>query len=227
MADGEVPTRIRLLEAAVAVMAEGGWAAVTSRVVADRAQANNALVHYYFGSVDALRRAAVMHAVEKELEGPVEAILRAGDALAGVADAVRELVARGPGTAGQRVMVEAMLHGIRDAELRAETERQIRMFRDLLAARLAENQAAGTLRADADPRGLAVVIAALLDGLLMHVLIDPETEAGDAAAGLLALLRAPGTAPGPASCTEPGPAPHRAAGRADEDGGDEDDATRQ
>ncbi|MFB4310118.1 TetR/AcrR family transcriptional regulator [Actinomadura sp. GTD37] len=198
MADGEAPTRIRLLEAAVAVMAESGWAAVTSRVVADRARANNALVHYYFGSVDALRRAAVMHAVEKELEGPVEAILRAEDALAGVADAVRELVDRGPGTAGQRVMVEAMLHGLRDDELRAETERQIRMFRDLLEAGLAANQEAGLLRPDADPRGLAVVLAALMDGLLMHVLIDPETGAGDATAGLLALLRPSGPPPGQA-----------------------------
>jgi AcrR family transcriptional regulator len=198
MADGAVPTRIRLLEAAVAVMAEGGWAAVTSRAVAERARANNALVHYYFGSVDALGRAAVMHAVEKEVEGPVEAILRAGDALTGVADAVRELVDRGPGTAGQRVMVEAMTHGLRDGELRAETERQIRMFRDLLAARLAENQAAGLLRPDADPRGLAVVFAALLDGLLMHVLIDPGTEAGEATAGLAALLRPAGPPPGQA-----------------------------
>lgn len=199
MADGAVPTRIRLLEAAVAVMAEGGWAAVTSRAVAERARANNALVHYYFGSVDALRRAAVMHAVQKELEGPVEAILRSADALTGFTDAVRGLVDRGLGTAGQRVLVEAMTHGLRDGELRAETERQVRMFRGLLAARLAENQAAGLLRPDADPRGLAVVFAALLDGLLMHVLIDPEgTEAGEAAAGLTALLRPAGAPPGQA-----------------------------
>jgi AcrR family transcriptional regulator len=209
MADREVPTRIRLLEAAVAVMAESGWAGVTSRVVADRAQANNALVHYYFGSVDALRRAAVMHAVEKELEGPVAAILRSEDALTGVADAIRELLGRGPGAAEQRVLVEAMLHGLRDDGLRAETERQIRMFRDLLAARLAENRAAGLLRPDADPRGLAVLLTALMDGLLMHVLIDPETEAGDAAAGLLALLRPAGPPPGHA------------------DEGDDDDATRK
>lgn len=198
MAEGGAPTRIRLLEAAVEVMAESGWAAVTSRVVADRARANNALVHYYFGSVDALRRAAVMHAVERELEGPVEAILRAGDVLTGVADAVRGLVDRGPGTSGERVMVEAMLHGLRDAELRAETERQIRMFRDLLAARLADDQAAGLLRPDADPRALAVLLAALMDGLLMHVLIDPETGAGDATAGLMALLRPSGPPPGQA-----------------------------
>ncbi|TDD31302.1 TetR family transcriptional regulator [Actinomadura sp. KC06] len=192
MAGGDAPTRIRLLEAAVEVMAESGWSAVTSRAVAERARANNALVHYYFGSVDALRRAAVMHAVEKELEGPVEALLRAEDVLDGVADAVRGLIERGPGTAQQRVVVEALMQGLRDEELRGEGVRQIRTFRDLLAARLAENRAAGLLRADADPAALAVVLTALMDGLLLHVLIDPDTDAAGATDRLLALLRPTG-----------------------------------
>ncbi|MFG2091332.1 MULTISPECIES: TetR/AcrR family transcriptional regulator [unclassified Spirillospora] len=192
MAGDEVPTRIRLLDAAVAVMAESGWSGVTSRGVAERARANNALVHYYFGSVDALRRAAVTHAVELELAGPVEAILRNEDVLDGVADAVRALIDRGPGSSGQRVLVEALMHGLRDGELREESERQIRMFRDLLSARLAENRAAGLLRADADPEGLAVVLAALIDGLLLHVLIDAGTDVGGPMAGLLALLRPAG-----------------------------------
>ncbi|MFI0409034.1 TetR/AcrR family transcriptional regulator [Actinomadura sp. 3N508] len=195
----QVPTRIRLLEAAVAVMAESGWSAVTSRVVAERARANNALVHYYFGSVDALRKAAVMHAVEKELEGPVEAILQAEDVLDGVAEAIDGLVERGPGTPQQRVVVEALMQGLRDEELREAGIQQIRAFRDLLAARLAAGRDAGLLRADADPAGLAVVLGALLDGLLLHVLIDPGTDAATATRGLLALLRPAGTggSPGP------------------------------
>ncbi|TYB41430.1 TetR/AcrR family transcriptional regulator [Actinomadura chibensis] len=189
MAGEEVPTRVRLLEAAVAVMSEGGWSAVTSRAVAERARANNALVHYYFGSVDALRRAAVTHAVEMELEGPVTAILQAEDALDGVSAAIRGLVDRGTGTAGQRVMAEALLHGLRDPGLRADSARQIRTFRELLAARLTENRDAGRLRADADPEGLAVLLAALMDGLLLHVLLDEGTDAAGAADGLLGLLR--------------------------------------
>lgn len=200
MTGDEVPTRVRLLQAAVAVLAESGWAAVTSRAVAERARANNALVHYYFGSVDALRRAAVMHAVEMELAAPVEAILRRESVLDGLADAVDVLVGHGSGGAGQRVLVEALVHGVRDDELREECERQIRMFRDLLAERLAANREAGLLRADADPAGLAVLLAALLDGLLLHVMLDPRTDAAGSAAGLLALLRPSG---GPPSGTAP------------------------
>ncbi|GAA2167213.1 TetR/AcrR family transcriptional regulator [Actinomadura napierensis] len=218
MASGEVPTRVRLLEAAVAVMAESGWAAVTSRAVAERAQANNALVHYYFGSVDALRRAAVMHGIERELEGPVNAILQAPDVLDGVDQAVAVLTAGGG--PGQRVMAEALVAGLRDGELREQSAVQLRMFRDLLAARLAADRDAGRLRPDADPAGLAVVIAALLDGLLLHALMDPATDTAAAAASITALLRA--AAPEQTPDAPPG----GPAERPPADEGDDDDAAR-
>jgi AcrR family transcriptional regulator len=235
MASGEVPTRVRLLEAAVAVMAEGGWAAVTSRAVAERAQANNALVHYYFGSVDALRRAAVMHGIETELEGPVTAILQAPDVLDGVVAAVAGLASRGAAGPGQRVMAEALVAGLRDEELRAQSAVQVRMFRDLLASRLAADRDAGRLRADADPAALAVVLTALLDGLLLHAVMDPETDVTGSAASLTALLRAAAPAAGPESGTESGPAAASAAGgpsgeptgRPTADQGDDGDASRQ
>ena len=47
-------TRTALLDAAEAVLIEQGYAAVTSRRVAERAGANSALVHYYFESMDGL-----------------------------------------------------------------------------------------------------------------------------------------------------------------------------
>jgi AcrR family transcriptional regulator len=47
-------TRTALLDAAAAVMLEEGYAAVTSRRLAQRAGVNNGLVSYYFGTMDAL-----------------------------------------------------------------------------------------------------------------------------------------------------------------------------
>jgi AcrR family transcriptional regulator len=47
-------TRSALLDAAEALLLEEGYAAVTSRRVAERAGANSGLVHYYFGSMDGL-----------------------------------------------------------------------------------------------------------------------------------------------------------------------------
>jgi AcrR family transcriptional regulator len=47
-------TRTALLDAAAAVMLEEGYAAVSTRRVAQRAGANNGLVSYYFGTMDGL-----------------------------------------------------------------------------------------------------------------------------------------------------------------------------
>ncbi|MFC5186024.1 TetR/AcrR family transcriptional regulator [Actinomadura harenae] len=185
-------TRTRLLDAAVELIAESGWAATTSRSVAERAGVNNALVHYYFGSVDALRRAAVTHALESELEGPVLAILQADDTLDGVLHAVGSLTREDAATPGPRVLAEALVQGLRDPVLREQTATQLRAFRELLAARLAEDRAAGRLRGEADPAALAVVLTALLDGLLLHRLADPGFDAMSPTASVLGLLRPPG-----------------------------------
>ncbi|OLT37342.1 hypothetical protein BJF79_29810 [Actinomadura sp. CNU-125] len=157
MPDPEVPTRVRLLEAAVAILAEDGWGAMTSRGVAERAGVNNALVHYYFGSVDALRRAAVLHAIEQELEGPITAIMEAPDVLDGVVAAIARLTA--PETTGGenggprlRVITEALVHGLRDEELRRTSVEQLALFRGALADRFAAQTRRGRLRADAEGR---------------------------------------------------------------------------
>lgn len=47
-------TRDAILDATVAIMVEDGYAAVTSRRVAERAGLNAPLIHYHFGSMDDL-----------------------------------------------------------------------------------------------------------------------------------------------------------------------------
>lgn len=181
-------TRPRLLEAAVGLMAEGGWFAVTSEGVAERAEANEALVTYYFGTLDNLRRAAIAHTLESELEAPVLAILQAENALDGLVVAIAGLAAEGP-SVGQRVLVESMSQGLRDNDLRAQTAAQFQTFRNLLADRLSEDQACGLVRADATPVALADLFAALIDGLLLHRLADPQFDAARPAIALAELLR--------------------------------------
>lgn len=52
--DSEVPTRIRLLEAAILLFAEKGFDAVGIREIAQLAKANSALVQYHFGGKSGL-----------------------------------------------------------------------------------------------------------------------------------------------------------------------------
>ena len=65
-------SRTALLDAAEALMLEEGYASVTTRALAARANLNNALVYYYFGTMDelflALFRRAVSAGRQRESE---------------------------------------------------------------------------------------------------------------------------------------------------------------
>jgi AcrR family transcriptional regulator len=175
----------------VAVIAEGGWSAATSRVVAARAGVNNALVHYHFGSVEALRRAAVWHVLNAELAGPMAAMLEAGDLLEGITGVVGRLAADA-GAPANRVLAEALVQSMRDVEIRDGLARALRTLRELLTSRFAEDLRAGLLRQDADPAALAAIFAALIDGLLLHVFADPTLDVRSPTAALARLLRPAG-----------------------------------
>ena len=65
-------TRQRLLEATRVLVAERGEDAVTLRDITQAASANVAAASYHFGSLAALRRAAIEQAVETLIDGQIE-----------------------------------------------------------------------------------------------------------------------------------------------------------
>jgi AcrR family transcriptional regulator len=67
-------TRTALLDAAAALMLEEGYAAVTSRRLAQRAGVNNGLVSYYFGTMDALFIELFRRGAERSLTRLKEAL---------------------------------------------------------------------------------------------------------------------------------------------------------
>ncbi len=177
----ELEPRARILRATVELIAEVGWTRVTTRSVAERASVNNALVHYYFGSKRALLQQAATEALMAEFGGPMEA-LAAGDDLA---RGVRELIASF-GTVSSpsgRLVVEITQQALRDPDLQDLVRDLLREFRRAVEARL---RTAG--RPAQEARGLAVVLAALLDGLYLHVLLDPDIDLSAAAEALRPLL---------------------------------------
>src|SRR4051812_50051162 len=66
-------TRARLLDAALALLAERGEDGVTLRELTTAAEANVAAVSYHFGSLRSLCDAAGQHALERDLEAQEEA----------------------------------------------------------------------------------------------------------------------------------------------------------
>jgi AcrR family transcriptional regulator len=67
-------TRARLLDAALDLISERGEEGVTLRDLTDAADANVAAVSYHFGSLQALREAAIGYALERYLDAQQEAV---------------------------------------------------------------------------------------------------------------------------------------------------------
>lgn len=173
--DRSEPTRERLLAAAHAVLARDGWAGASSRAIADEAGVNLALINYHFGSKSALLLGALDAAIAR-LEAvaprpragkhPVVEAMRAGQNVAEDASA--------------RVLLAACVEATRDAELAVVVRGKLAALRAMVLAMM------GGRRRDA---GLATLLAATLDGLLLHRAIDPKTDVEGAARALARLLK--------------------------------------
>lgn len=187
-ADAQVPTRDRLLDAAVEAIAERGWGAVSTRQVATIAEVNPALVHYHFGSMQQLRREAAVHALAVETDRPIRALVEAPTPVEGVEGCLSALEDFDPRSARGIVLYEAMLAAVRDDEFRSTLGSALAGFRSALATRLA---AGGGL----DPTSSASLLAAALDGLLLHRLVDPSLRLTPLAPAIIASLQLPEEAP--------------------------------
>lgn len=171
-APARADTRTRILDAAVELIAEKGWGGVTTRGVADRAGANSALVHYYFGTKDALLREAALQAFAEEADEPTLRMFEAPnlDGLLRVAvEAIRDVDLR---STNVRASLEAFLRASRDEEIGRAIAELLEGYRGAIGDRIAADGA----RPDEDTRPLAVLLTALLDGLLLHRIVDPELD---------------------------------------------------
>jgi AcrR family transcriptional regulator len=178
-------TRSRILHAAAAAIAERGWGAVSTRDIAERAGVNNALIHYYFGTRQQLLRAAAIDAILRDLQAPGEILARAPSLGIGLSEVIHWIRAYGAASQGARLFAETMLESTRDDMLRAALGGAAAAFRALLATRLAAEDAAP---AGVSANGAAVLLAAALDGLLLHYILDPALDLAGAAAALQAFL---------------------------------------
>ncbi|MFC3518294.1 TetR/AcrR family transcriptional regulator [Streptomonospora nanhaiensis] len=174
-----------MVAAGVALLAEGGWAALTARAIARRSGANTGLIHYHFGGLPGLRR-EVARSAAQEVVAPFVGALAGDDDPAAVLDRLAELIpAAAADEAAVRLMVELIAGAGRDPELCQALRGDLREARAQIAARIAR------LRPDWPAgrcRGAAVLAAAQIDGLVLHAVLDPDLPVEEAAETLRALL---------------------------------------
>jgi AcrR family transcriptional regulator len=184
-------TRERLLRATVELMAEIGIDRVRTRSIAERAGVNPALVHYHFGSVSALVMEAAQDALLRTL-GPALEAFQSGATIRGSIQAILRWVDHhGEAAPGSTILAEAMVKATRNASFRRWATRASQRFRLVVLDRLRAARDAGELDPELDLPATAILLAAALDGLLFHRLVDPTLDVMQVAGPFEAMLIGP------------------------------------
>ena len=173
--------RRALLGAAAELIAERGWSAVSTRLLAERAGVGAGLVHYHFASLRALLAEAAlttMRGLAGEVTGLLDRARTPGEAVDAMVGALDAYDGQSPTTL---LFTEAYLAAARDGELRERIDALMCEVRGETAAWLAGHGVA-------DPEGTAAVLMAALDGMMLHRAFTPDLASATVAPVLRRLL---------------------------------------
>lgn len=175
--------RRQLAEAGLELLAEGGWPAVTTRAVAERASANVGLIHYHFGSLVQLHGAVARLAEERLFDPVVDALVSACDTR-DARDAFRQILQHPVDPPSTRLAIELAAGALREPVIGEVISDGLRRARERFANAL---EARHPDWAPSRREGVSVLLVALLDGVLLHRSLDRHLDldsAGDTLAQL-------------------------------------------
>jgi AcrR family transcriptional regulator len=174
--------RERLLAAAVDLIAERGWGAVSTRVLAERAGVGSGLVHYHFPSLRALLGIAAVGLIRRVAHG-LSTVLLASETpehlVESMVAALDDYTGRDPVSL---VFVETYLATTRDETLRAEVAGVLAEVRDRIGVWFGEHGVA-------EPEHTAAVLVAAMDGLVLHRALNPDLTAAGVGPVLRRIVR--------------------------------------
>jgi AcrR family transcriptional regulator len=170
-------TRVLLLAAAADLLREEGYAATSTRAVADRAGMRLSLVHYHFGSKRGLLLAVLDDLTERLLQRQ-QAMFSDKRSFAEqwrtACDYLRDDIRSGY----VRILWELWAAGLADPELAERWRATQRGWRELIEARLERLKAERGVELPMRPRALAALIGNLFEGAEVEILAGvPEDEA--------------------------------------------------
>jgi AcrR family transcriptional regulator len=158
--------RAAILDAAVAEVAERGFARTTSRHVAARAGVTHGLLHHYFPDHQSLLAAAFEKMALEETDEVNEALASDRDPLAQLRG-ITEPYGPGGGAEAYRFWLEAWSEAAHSDTMRATSERLSLVWHDLVRGVIERGNAAGVFRC-ADPDETAWMVIALSDAYALH-----------------------------------------------------------
>ncbi len=166
--------RERLLQAAAALIAEGGLGALTVAEVGRRAGYSRGIAHHHFGSKDALV-AELVGQVEREFTDatrPARHRTSAVEAVVETAAVFIGMLRRLP-TIHRAFLVLWSGAVVSPPSVRSLLVDSDAAFRRTITRIVVAGQAAGDVRADVDSRAFAVGLLGQLRGIAMQHLLDP------------------------------------------------------
>ncbi len=176
------------MSAAAELIAEVGWGRVTTRSVAERADLPHGAVSYHFRGKQQLLVEAALFAFEQAIPmADFEALGSAEDLIDMIAVSVGDGDAIDPRLS--RLMMETMREAERDPVLRTRLGEMLQAYRRMMIEIIRADQQRGAAFSGAPPGGVATLLAAAGDGLLMHALLDPELDIAAGIGALRAMLR--------------------------------------
>jgi AcrR family transcriptional regulator len=165
----------QILVAARQVLAREGYSATTIRQVAAEAGVSRGLLHYYFANKEELLARVVRSNVETSQElvaAMFASCTTAGDLAAGLCGALRTMLRRSPEFFN--LFFESWALARQSPIVAEELQQLYRHFREAMATGLAELAARAVIAPAVPIDGLAAVVTAVVDGLGLQLITEPE-----------------------------------------------------
>lgn len=175
--------RARLVDAAIAQLADEGMRGLTHRRVEQRAEASQGLVKYHFGSLDGLIAAVVEHMADVEIGAVFRVTPEQQAAAAATGQMPPEVWAAAKAAWAEitsrpelvRARFELYLHAGRNPSLQDAIRRGRDRFIEATAASFPTP----------DPRASAGLVLALVSGMLLHQVSAPDQDLDELAPGYM------------------------------------------
>jgi AcrR family transcriptional regulator len=164
-----------IVEATLRVLARQGYARTSLMDIANEVGMSKGAVHYHFPTKEALISQVLQYAVDAVAERTRKVWTAGENPLDSMRSALRELWAvRSSLSDDVKVVADLLAQSMHDAKLREPLATYYRTAVAQVEEQLRHTQAIG-LRPKIDPAFLPRIMNALLDGLALQKIVDPES----------------------------------------------------
>lgn len=179
-----------IVEATLRVLARQGYARTSLMDIANEVGMSKGAVHYHFPTKEALITQVLQHAVDAVAERTRKVWAAGANPLIAMRSALRELWAvRASVSDDVKVVADLLAQSMHDANLREPLAGYYRIAFSQVEEQLRNAQALG-LRPKIDPAFVPRILHALLDGLFLQKIVDPDSIGDEQVVGALEIIAA-------------------------------------